>query len=55
MTEFETFKTLLDRIGDEYKITEWKVLDQAWIEDLTTKVTFEFVGGKLTYINNDKE
>ena len=55
MTEFETFKALLERIGDNYKITEWKLLDEAWIEDLSAKVVYEFVGGKLTYIDNVKE
>lgn len=55
MTEFETFKALLDRIGDKYEITEWELLDEAWIEDFTTKVVFEFIGGKLTYIDNVKE
>lgn len=55
MTEFETFKALLDRIGDKYEITEWEAIKEAWIEDLSTGVTFEFVDDKLVCITNTKE
>lgn len=55
MTEFETFKALLDRIGDKYEITEWAAIKEAWIEDYSTGVIFEFIDGKLACITNVKE
>jgi len=54
MTEFETIKTALERLGHEIVITEWSFIDEAWIEDLTAKVTFEFKNGQLDHIDNDK-
>ncbi len=54
MTEFETIKTALERLGHEIVITEWSFIDEAWIEDLTAKVTFEFKNNQLKDIDNDK-
>lgn len=54
MTEFETIKTALERLGHNIVITEWKFIDEAWIEDLDAKVTFEFKHDQLDNINNDK-
>jgi len=54
MTEFETIKTALERLGHEIVITKWSFIDEAWIEDLTAKVTFEFKNGQLDHIDNDK-
>lgn len=54
MTEFETIKTALERLGHEIVIMKWTFIDEAWIEDVTAKVTFEFKNGQLDYIDNDK-
>jgi hypothetical protein len=54
MTEFETIKTALKRLEHEIVIAEWSFIDEAWIEDLTAKVTFEFKNGQLDFITNDK-
>jgi len=55
MTEFEVFKTALERQGHEIVVTEWEFLNSAWIEDLTAKVTFAFENDKLDYIINDQD
>lgn len=54
MTEFETIKTALERLGHKIVVTEWTFIDEASIEDLTAKVTFDFKNGQLDYIDNDK-
>ena len=53
MTEFETIKTALERIGDTLVITEWKELDEALIKDKTSHVDFWFKGGKLDDVGRD--
>lgn len=53
MTELETIKTALERIGDTLVITEWKELGEALIEDKTSHVDFWFKGDKLDYVNRD--
>jgi len=54
MTEFETIKTALERLGHNIIINEWAFIDEVWIEDLDAKVTFEFKHGQLDHIDNDK-
>lgn len=54
MTEFETIKTILERTGDELKITVWKVINEALIENLTEEVDFWFKDGKLSYMENNR-
>lgn len=55
MDEFKMFKTTLERLGHTLNIEKWNYLDEMWIEDKTTDVTYEFVSNKLIYVNNDKE
>lgn len=53
MTEFETIKTALERIGDTLVITEWKELGEALIEDKTSHVDFWFKCDKLDDVYRD--
>lgn len=55
MTEFETIKTALERLGHDINITKFTFINEAWIEDFTSKVTFEFRNDQLKNIDNDKE
>ena len=55
MTEFEIFKAAFERTGDEIRIEEWDILDEAMIENKTEKVDFYFKHGKLDYTENVKE
>lgn len=54
MDEFKMFKTILERLGHTLNIEKWNYLDEIWIEDKTTDVTYEFVSNKLTYVWNEK-
>ena len=51
MTEFDTIKAMLERIGDTLEITTWEKLDgEALIEDKTAHVEFWFKDWKLDYV-----
>lgn len=50
MTEFNTIKAMLERIGDTLEITSWEILGEALIEDQTAHVEFWFVNGKLDHV-----
>lgn len=50
MTEFDTIKAMLERIGDTLEITTWENLDDALIEDQTAHVEFWFKDWKLDYV-----
>lgn len=54
MTEFEAIKTALERLGHKIVVTKWTLIDEAWIEDETAQVTFEFKNDQLNDIDNDK-
>lgn len=53
MTEFDTIKTMLKRVGDSIIITTWEFLDEALIEDVTVRIAFRFKDGKLESISRD--
>ena len=55
MTEFETIKTALERLGHDINITKFTFINEVWIMDLTSDVTFEFRNGQLKDIDNGKE
>ena len=55
MTEFETIKTALERLGHNINITKFTFIKEVWIEDFTSKVTFVFKNDQLESIDNDKE
>ena len=55
MTEFETIKIALERLGHDINITKFTFINEVWIMDLTSDVTFEFRNGQLKDIDNGKE
>ena len=54
MTEFDIIKTALERIGDKLEITEWELLGEQQIEDITTQITYDFKNKQLEYVWNDR-
>lgn len=55
MNEFKMFKEILERLEHTLNIEKWNYLDEMWIEDKTTQVTYKFVSHQLVYVWNDKE
>ena len=52
MTEFEIFKTALERIEDKIEISIWENLNEALIEDYTTQTDYWFKNGELSFTNH---
>lgn len=55
MTEFDTIKTALERIGNKLEVIEWELLNEQHIEDHTTQTIYEFKNKQLDYVWNDKK
>ena len=55
MTEFDIFKTALERIEDEIKISIWENINEALIEDYTTQTNYWFKNDKLSFTDKEGE
>lgn len=54
MTEFETIRIALERIGAELKISIFDEVNRSYIEDITHEVDYWFEDGKLELVTNMK-